>query len=210
MVLLSTGCVATSRQDEETLPASLALARESAALERQIAETERLLSEIPSLRLVGMDDGEVPAFTVHDTNGKLVESSSWVGKQAFAIVFFTTWCTACDALLEDLGALHAPTSSMPLVFVTMDEPADMPEAASLLGTRGLGGALVAAQEHSTFAFSYNYFSVVPLVVVVGRNGGLVDYVLGYEPGSNERLLRAFDLAGRIGPLVGEGGGDRVP
>jgi hypothetical protein len=43
-----------------------------------------------------------------------------------------------------------------------------------------------------------------LVVVVGKNGGLVDYQMGYESDAESRLISAVKLARRIGPLIGSG------
>ena len=50
---------------------------------------------------------------------------------------------------------------------------------------------------------------VPLVVVVGKNGGLVDYQMGFAPDDRERLIAAVQLARRIGPLADPDEAERI-
>jgi hypothetical protein len=65
----------------------------------------------------------------------------------------------------------------------------------------VGEPAVLASDYPLFTFSYNPFNTVPLLVIVGRNGGLVDYQLGYELEHEKRLVASLRLAHVIGPLA---------
>ena len=82
----------------------------------------------------------------------------------------------------------------------MDDKSTWRKVPDYVKNHGLAIPIVAALEHPSFSISYNPWSTVPVVVIVGRNGGLVDYQLGYEPGDAERLMSSLELAKTIGPL----------
>jgi hypothetical protein len=66
---------------------------------------------------------------------------------------------------------------------------------------GVREPFVLALQHPRFAASYNPFQAVPLLVIVGKNGGLVDYQLGNDLEQDERLKPSLRLAETIGPLA---------
>jgi hypothetical protein len=71
---------------------------------------------------------------------------------------------------------------------------------SYLASFGIHDSAVRASEYPRFAASYDPFDTVPLLVIVGRNGGLVDCLVGYDPAHAERLVSSIKLAQTVGPL----------
>jgi peroxiredoxin len=117
------------------------------------------------------------------------------------IVFFATWCQMCEQKMPELrGALDA-LGPVTVIGVSVDDPDTWSRVPAFMQTHGLRFPLVRASQYPRFALSYNPFSMVPLVVVVGRNGGLVDFQMGYAPNDRERLIAAVQLARNIGPLA---------
>ncbi|HMR11116.1 MAG TPA: redoxin domain-containing protein, partial [Polyangiaceae bacterium] len=157
--------------------------------------------DLDSLRFVGMDDGPVPEFSVRTTEGRTIESEDLVGDRAFVVVFFATWCGECDEKLRRLSrAVRRAGPSMTVFGVALDDARTWHRVPGYMKGRGLDIPLASALENPLFFISYNPFDTVPLVVIVGQNGGLVDYQLGLRPGDETRLVSAMDLAKRIGPL----------
>lgn len=154
-----------------------------------------------ALRFVGMDDDVVPPFRLHTTRKRPLDSASLVGRRAFAIVFFATWCDVCDLKLHALKTALATHSDFTVIGVAVDDVSTWRNVPSYVRDHGFSFPVVAALEHPAFTLSYNPFSTVPLVVIVGRNGGLVDYQLGYQSDDVERLTASLELAKTIGPLA---------
>jgi thiol-disulfide isomerase/thioredoxin len=153
------------------------------------------------LRPVGMDDGPVPGFKVKTIDGRLLDSASLVGNEPFIVFFFATWCTMCDQKMPHVRRALEATGPVKVIGVSLDEESTWAHAAGYLKERGINVPLVRATDYPRFALSYNPFSMIPLVVIVGRNGGLVDFQMGYAENDRERLIAAVQLARTIGPLA---------
>jgi peroxiredoxin len=164
----------------------------------------RAPTDLSNLRFVGMDDGPVPDFSLESVQGGHYDSKQLVGERAFLVFFFATWCPACELKLLILRSVLATVGPVTVIAVSMDGPETWPKVHQYLHSHGLDVPLVRASQHLRFTLSYNPFETVPLVVVVGKNGGLVDYQLGYEPGDETRLMASLRLAQRIAPLAGSG------
>jgi peroxiredoxin len=180
--------------------AAKASPRTSPPAELYLQSTERALDEANEFRIVGMDDGPVPKFRLRAADGKMLDSAELEGKP-FVVVFFATWCQMCAMKLPLLRAALESVGPVATIGVSVDEPETWPQASAFLRENGLRFPLVRAAEFPRFSLAYNPFSLVPLVVVVGRNGGLVDYQMGYAPSDRERFIAAVKLARTIGPLA---------
>jgi hypothetical protein len=164
------------------------------------AAAERL-EMLRNLRVVGMDDGPVPDFVVRTTNGTEFNSTELVGQQPFVVAFFATWCKPCGRKLQSLRHALSESGPMLVIPVSVDGPETIDEVEAYLGAKGLDGPAVVASDYPAFAFSYDPFDTVPLLVIVGRNGGLVDYQLGEESEQDQRLVASLRLAQVIAPLA---------
>jgi hypothetical protein len=148
-----------------------------------------------------MDEGPVPEFEVETVNGTEVDSSRLIGQEPFVVAFFAKWCDACNTKLNSLQRALAKSGSMLVIPVSVDGPETHDRVEPYLRAVGVGEPAVLASDYPLFTFSYNPFNTVPLLVIVGRNGGLVDYQLGYELEHEKRLVASLRLAHVIGPLA---------
>lgn len=180
----------------------------SVALEKSPRNPAELYPAVPAIepidlsdiRFVGMDDGPVPEFRITSTDGRTFDSEQLVGDRAFVFVFFATWCQVCDKKLAAVRRALYRTGSVTLIGVSADDAETWRNVKPFVKEHGLDMPIVPALRNPKFAISYNPFHTVPLVVVVGRNGGLVDYQLGYQGDDEDRFVAAVRLARRIGPL----------
>lgn len=158
------------------------------------------LEMLRNLRFVGMDDGPVPDFQL-SAAGAEYRSEQLVGQRPFVVVFFATWCEACSLKLESMRRAFVETGPMSIIPVSVDGPETWPDVRRYLEQYGIAEPAVRAADYPFFAFSYNPFETVPLVVIVGRNGGLADYQLGFDSAQESRLQDSLRLAKTVGPLA---------
>jgi cytochrome c biogenesis protein CcmG, thiol:disulfide interchange protein DsbE len=184
---------------------------DSAQLLRNVRRLQHLLREAgssphelgteSSLRIVGMDDGPVPAFELEASNGVRYSSRALVGQRAFVVGFFATWCDFCKVELQAMQRAFEQTGALPVIPVSVDGPETWGQVPGYLASFGIHAPAVRANDFPRFAAAYDPFDTVPLLVIVGRNGGLVDCLVGYDPAHGERLLSSLRLAQTIGPLA---------
>ncbi|HMJ12219.1 MAG TPA: TlpA disulfide reductase family protein [Polyangiaceae bacterium] len=204
-VLVGSGCGSGSQAKpaESSARTRPRAARPPASLYLEPEQTLSAQFNIRDLRFVGMDDGPVPDFRLRTEQGSSFDSRQLVGERPFVVVFFATWCAVCNLKMPMLRRALEVTEPVTVIGVAVDDPQTWPRVTPYLKRHGLTRMpLVRAQRYPAFAISYNPFSTVPLVVVVGKNGGLVDYQIGYAPNDEQRLEAALRLAKRIGPLKG--------
>lgn len=205
---LTTGCLGdrpAPRAAQGTGSAAAAASAPPAALDPQALlkierEIRAELEQIRNLRFVGMDEGPVPEFEVRTTDGAQLSSKALVGHQAFVVVFFATWCESCGHKLNSLQRAVHQLGPIRLIPVSMDGPETWARVPAYLRSFEVTEPSVRASEHPWFATSYNPFQMVPVLVIVGKNGGLVDYQLGFEVEQEQRLVASLRLAESIGPL----------
>ena len=157
--------------------------------------------KLDELHFVGMDDGPVPDFKLRAVNGQMFDSDDLVGRRAFMIVFFATWCDVCDLKMEALHQALQVVRDVTVIGIAVDGEDTWERVGAFMREHRLELPLVKASNHPKFAMEYNPFDTVPLVVIVGRNGGLVDFQLGYTSADRERLIASVHLAKTIGPLA---------
>src|SRR6185503_1180287 len=146
--------------------------RDTVALEVEAERMRAELEAVQNLRLVGMDEGPVPDFDVQTMNGTEFHSSLLVGQEPFVVAFFATWCDVCETKLGSLRRALAKSGSMLVIPVSVDGIETHDRVEPYLRAAGLGEEAVFASDYPLFMFSYDPFNTVPLLVIVGRNGGL--------------------------------------
>jgi len=167
-------------------------------LERELRSE---LDNLRKLRFVGMDEGPVPDFELRTSSGVELDSAKLVGHEPFVVFFFATWCELCERKLESVQRALEQVGPMRMIPVSVDGPETWPAVAGYLKAVGVREPVVRGTEHPSFTLAYNPFATVPLLVIVGRNGGLVDYQLGLESEHEGRLVSSLRLAKTIGPLA---------
>jgi thiol-disulfide isomerase/thioredoxin len=215
LAVLLIGCGSQHAPVESPAASRQALTTRSPSASTQLVENARrlqlLLAQAGSLqrlvgtsdsdfRVVGMDEGPVPDFNLLTPAGVQYNSKSLVGKEPFVAVFFATWCEYCQGELSVMQRALHEIGPMPVIPVSVDTPDTWDKVPSYLQKFGIKAPAVYAHTYPKFAAAYDPFDTVPLVVIVGRSGGLVDCLPGYDPTQNERLVSSLRLAKTQGPM----------
>jgi thiol-disulfide isomerase/thioredoxin len=160
---------------------------------------------LDELRVVGAESESVPEFELVLSDDSVVRSSDWVGQKPFVVVFFATWCQVCEIKLPLVKAALDREPGIGLLLVSVDEPDTWRHVPGYLRELHLADRpVVSALENPRFTMGYDPMGAVPLVVVVGRDGRLVDYQIGLSGNDAPRLLDALGRAVRgSSPKAGE-------
>jgi thiol-disulfide isomerase/thioredoxin len=141
-------------------------------------------------------DERVPDFLLASERCEIFDSRELVGKQPFVVVFFASWCSVCEhkfPLIRE--ALEERGDQVTSLFVSLDEADGWANTERFLARNGLvPTSAVAGRDFLSFSLGYNPFRSVPVVVVVGRSGRVVDVQVGVRDGDSDRLDEALDIA----------------
>jgi thiol-disulfide isomerase/thioredoxin len=136
-----------------------------------------------------------PAFRVSTADCQVLDSRGLIGSRAFVVAFFATWCEVCELKLPLLQrALAQHTGQLPLILVSLDDDQTWPDVPEYLARHGLEVEPVRGHDFMPFSLGYNPFGAVPLTVVVGRSGRVLDVQLGLRRTDFGRLMQAMDSA----------------
>jgi len=92
-------------------------------------------------------------------------------------------------------ALEERGDELTTLFVSLDEDEGWAGTEQFLERHGLvPTSAVVGRDFLSFSLGYNPFRSVPVVVVVGRSGRVVDVQVGVHDGDDERLDEALDIA----------------
>jgi thiol-disulfide isomerase/thioredoxin len=210
-ILSGVGCAATPAPQNATTVATSETAHLEASLERALLlkspatlyhepNEPREEFDLDGIRFVGADSGPVPEFSVQSQDGTTLDSRDLVGVEPFVVMFFATWCQACEMKMPVLKQVVEELGPVKTILVSVDSAETWPQVPGYLKEQNLHFPVVSALSYPRFFASYNPFQAVPLVVVVGRNGGLVDYQMGFADTHEKRLADAIRQARSIGPL----------
>jgi hypothetical protein len=141
-------------------------------------------------------DERVPEFLLASERCEIFDSRELVGKQPFVVVFFASWCNVCEHKLPQVrDALAERGEQVTSLFVSLDETDGWDATERFLARNGLvPTSAVAGRDFLSFSLGYNPFRSVPVVVVVGRSGRVVDVQIGVREGDEDRLDEALDIA----------------
>lgn len=141
-------------------------------------------------------DERVPEFLLASERCEIFDSRELVGKQPFVVVFFASWCNVCEHKLPQVrDALVERGDQVTSLFVSLDDTDGWEATERFLERNGLAPTLaVAGRDFLSFSLGYNPFRSVPVVVVVGRSGRVVDVQVGVRDGDEDRLDEALDIA----------------
>jgi thiol-disulfide isomerase/thioredoxin len=124
-------------------------------------------------------------------------STDLVGRQPFVVVFFSSWCRVCDKKMPMVqAAIEEMGDEVPFVGVVLDDDDTWQNVGPFVQRFGLTLPLVRGTRYRSFALGYNPMQSVPVVVVVGRDGYVVDLQVGYSPFDYNRLVGALEVAKR--------------
>lgn len=149
----------------------------SGAFERTISYSQT----VPNFQLVDFERGDAP--------------QDLVGKEAFVVVFFATWCELCVKKIETVQIATSRVPGAKLLFVSVDDETTKSHVAGFMREQRLEEIpVVDGLENPAFLASYNPSSSLPLVTVVGKAGDLIVSQIGLVFGDGQRLERALEIA----------------
>jgi thiol-disulfide isomerase/thioredoxin len=71
-----------------------------------------LVTAVPAAAQDGIKVGsKAPAVVIADLDGKPVDLAQYVGRKAYMLEFWATWCSVCEELLPKVKAAHAAYGS---------------------------------------------------------------------------------------------------
>lgn len=141
----------------------------------------------------------VPEFRVVATNGSVFDSTTLIGKQPFVVAFWATWCKVCELKLPELLEVLAAATEVQAIGVSVDDADTWQNVDRYVARHRLPFPTVRGASFPRFALSYDPFQTVPVIAVIGRNGYLVDYQIGYSSTHRQRLAAAVEVARRMAP-----------
>ncbi len=136
----------------------------------------------------------VPPFRVTTTSGMAVDSAALVGTRPFVLVFFTTWCPACEEKMPIVGEIARELrGDVAVLGVALDEEDTWSHLPIYVARHRLGFPIVRGSDHPDLVARYEP-ARIPMVVVVGRDGYPVDIQVGAGERDGERLRAAITAA----------------
>jgi thiol-disulfide isomerase/thioredoxin len=137
----------------------------------------------------------VPAFRVETFDGSVVDSRGLVGKQAFVLVFFATWCPVCRYKLPVVGRLAGEYShEVSFLGVVLEPPEHRDRTVGYAARYGLSFPLIDGLRFGRFTRAYDPSHTVPVVIVVDRRGYPIEYQSGFSWRDARRLRAALNAA----------------
>jgi peroxiredoxin len=143
-------------------------------------------------------DIPVPAFRVNTTQGKLVDSRELVGKQAFMLVYFATWCRVCRMKLPMVKfVLERYHPDLAVYGVVMDDSSTWQFVPSYVERYDIDFELIQAERFPRFAAAYSPSGLVPAVTLVSKQGYVLEYQHGYSQRHLPELVAALAESERL-------------
>jgi peroxiredoxin len=145
-------------------------------------------------------DRRVPAFDVTTVDCRNFKSRELVGKRPFVLVFFSSWCRVCERKMPALrAAVAALGNQIDFIGVALDEDETWENVSPFVERHRIAFPIVRGAAYRSFSLGYDPMGSIPVVVVVGRDGVVVDLQVGYSPFDYNRLVAAAALAEKVRP-----------
>lgn len=127
-------------------------------------------------------------FTGRDIDGKRVNLSDYLGKQAILINFWGTFCEPCLAEFPHIRRMYRENKAKGFVVlaVSMDGPETVAQVPSFAKRNNLDFPVL-FDEDSHIAAIYNPKKSAPLSVLIDKQGKIVHVREGYNPGDEVDL-----------------------
>ncbi|MFN0243952.1 MAG: TlpA disulfide reductase family protein [Planctomycetota bacterium] len=131
-----------------------------------------------------------PMWSAKDLGGNTITLEGLRG-QVVVLDFWATWCAPCVASMPGVQKLYDEFKARGLVVIGA-RWSDDGDPTSVLKRLGITYPIV---DGSSMANAYGiHKSGIPAVFVIGRDGQVVDYLLGYQGANTEARLRAIVTA----------------
>ena len=164
------------------------------------------VDDAPAARRAQLEgDQPAPPFRVLTSKGAIIDSADLIGRRATLVVFFTTWCKVCDRALPLVREALAQQGGEVTAFaVSLDDVDTWPAVPAYLDKHGLEMPVVRGAYHAPFVMDYDPALGIPVVVVIGKGGRVVDVQRGWAAGQEARLRAALEAARVVPPSAPPG------
>jgi peroxiredoxin len=132
-----------------------------------------------------------PAFTLKDLKGRSVRLSDYKGKVVL-LNFWATWCAPCLAEMPGLARLQREYRRRGLQIIGVAYPDDDPRQIARVARQLRVPYPLLFGSRQTIT-SYQVSDVLPVTVIIDRNGNITDRILG--------TLEPDEFAGKVKPLL---------
>jgi thiol-disulfide isomerase/thioredoxin len=122
----------------------------------------------------GPEPGDAPSFSVRTLDGKTISSETLRGRVA-VVDFWATWCGPCRPAMKALQKLHEESRAVAVVGLRWNDHGD---ASAFAKTHGITYPLADSGDAAK-AFAVEKYGV-PVLFVIGKDGRVIDYVVGYN------------------------------
>jgi peroxiredoxin len=130
-------------------------------------------------------------------DGTVFDSRELLGKRPFVLVFFATWCRVCEMKIPEVADLLRDGPPTTVIGVSLDDREDYTKVPGFVARHRFTFPSVRGDDFPAFALAYDPLQTVPVVAVIGPNGFLIDYQIGYSVTHRARLAAALDIARRM-------------
>ena len=129
-------------------------------------------------------------FSARDIDGKTVQLSTYLGKQAVLLNFWETWCEPCVAEFPHLRRMYETNKDKGFVMlgIAMDGPETVANVPAYARRNQLNFPVL-LDEDSQVASVYNPKKSAPLSVLIDKTGKIVAIREGYNPGDEKDLAK---------------------
>lgn len=133
-----------------------------------------------------------PDFTLQDLSRSEISLRQFKG-QIVLLDFWATWCAPCRRSIPELVDIQKKYRDQDLVIlgVSTDDP-QKTSVKSLLAFKNqykINYSILLASRSVTRAYFGTGQMPIPTLFVIDREGGVVDKIVGYQPGAVERSLK---------------------
>lgn len=134
---------------------------------------------------------EVPQFTLPGLDGKAVSSSSYIGKKAVVLTFFTSWSKPCQEemlFLRDLMKAYGE-KGVEIVAVSLDKKLDGLRA--FVSENKIGFDVLSDRKLKTLN-DYKIL-ILPTTFIIGKDGTISNTYVDFDGNIQEALKRDLDI-----------------
>lgn len=133
---------------------------------------------------------QLPSVQLKDLNGKSVDSATLNNDgKPFIISFWATWCKPCIRELKAINEVYedwVEETGVKVYAISIDDAQNANKVKPFVTEKGWEYETL-LDPNSDFARSMGAQNV-PHVVVVGKNGEILESHSGYNPGSEDHLI----------------------
>jgi cytochrome c biogenesis protein CcmG, thiol:disulfide interchange protein DsbE len=136
----------------------------------------------------------LPSFKLKSMNGQTVASSSLLGKGPVIINFWATWCIPCMQEMTALKPIYEKykAQGLQVVSISIDDAKTQSKVPAVVQSKGWPFLIL--MDPNKEAYDKCSISNAPEMLVVDKNGKIVDRHQGYAPGDEkktEKLIRGL-------------------